>query len=566
MTKGSITHQQAAFLRYELASNDTRRQKAALQTLCRLVRSGWTLRPEARASFEQMAAGLTVNSTDAKVVRWGLNTIARIGTVANTAESAKYALRVHEGDPEIIAAGVSALAALYRGKIPTEIKMGEIDPATRMLAAMQTVAPRLLDKTSLTINIDGADPELLKLALILVGLNRDIQHLLHPRHENGVIVKDLGQHDDPIVRQYSVWSVIENKRLSIEHLGIPFTDVERQPPNVQSKLLQLGASAVQDLTERQELIIVGSNLPAEEAREGLANGLTQEFYEGLQDVTISWAQTENEQRVLLPLAEHFARHAEEVPSYRDEALAFFDRGAEFRERVRMGAEGTALYAEVRPGVDRLPSLFDEETDTERGAMIQRLQTVEELKVLMLNATPDPEFPVDPNYLPIRPDKEAMELRDRMTGVQKPRRRLIFETVYATRPDQIQQELVRHDPKILHFSGHGGGGALAFENRNGQIAPVSAGLLARIVQAYGALECVVLHACFTDDIAEACSPHVSHVVGSTESINDETAPRFTYMFYQAIATGRPYSQAFEMGRTEVALASEKEAAKYSIRSR
>jgi len=179
---------------------------------------------------------------------------------------------------------------------------------------------------------------------------------------------------------------------SIEHLGIPFTDVERQPPNVQSKLLQLGASAVQDLTERQELIIVGSNMPAVEAREGLANGLTQEFYEGLQDVTISWAQTENEQRVLLPLAEHFARHSEEVPSYRDEALTFFDRGTEFRERVRVGAEGTALYAEVRPGADRLPSLFDDETDPERGAMIQRLQTVEELKVLMLNATPDPKFP------------------------------------------------------------------------------------------------------------------------------------------------------------------------------
>lgn len=83
MSTSKITHQQAAFLQYELSSNDPRRQKVALQELCRLARSGKTFRPEAKANFEQMVAGLTVNATDLKVVRWGLNAIARIGTVAN---------------------------------------------------------------------------------------------------------------------------------------------------------------------------------------------------------------------------------------------------------------------------------------------------------------------------------------------------------------------------------------------------------------------------------------------------------------------------------------------------
>lgn len=109
-------------------------------------------------------------------------------------------LRRYEGDPEIVAAAVSALAALYRGRIPAEVEMGDVDPATRMLAAMQTVTPKLLDTVSLAIDIDTADAELLKLALIVIGLNRDIQHLLHPRHENGAIIKALGQHDNAIVR------------------------------------------------------------------------------------------------------------------------------------------------------------------------------------------------------------------------------------------------------------------------------------------------------------------------------------------------------------------------------
>lgn len=566
MAKGSITHQQAAYLRYELNSNDPRRQKTALQDLCLLARTGLTFRPEAKASFEQMVAGLTVNASDVKVVRWGLNAIARIGTVANTAESAKVALRRHEGDPEIVAAAVSALAALYRGRIPPEVAIGGVDPATRMLAAMQTVAPKLLDAVSLAIDIDTADAELLKLALVVVGLNRDIQHLLHPRHENGAIVRALGQHDDPIVRQYSVWAVIENARLGIEHLGIPFEAIEREPPNVQAKLLQLAPDVIADPIERQGIIIAGTNLPSVEAREGLARGLAYNFYDGLQDVTISWARTETDDRVLLPLAEHFARHAGEAPSYREEALVFHDRGPEFRERVRLGAEGTSLYAEVRSGADRIPGLFDNDTDVERRMMVERMQKERELKVLMLNATPDPTAPVDPDYLPIRPDKEAMELRERMAGVPNPRRRLVFETVYATRPDQIQQEMVRHDPKILHFSGHGGGGTLAFEDRDGRTASVTSASLARIVKAYGDLECLVLHACFSDEIAQACAAHVPHVVGSTDAIDDKTAPLFTYMFYQALATGRPCQQAFEMGRNEVALVREEEAAKYAIRSR
>lgn len=561
-----ITHQQAAFLQYELSSNDPRRQKAALQELCRLSRSGKTFRPEAKATFEQVVAGLTVNATDSKVVRWGLNAIARIGTVANTAQSAMMTLRRYAGNPEIVAAAVAALAALYRGRIPAEVAMSDVDPATRVLAAMQTVPPKLLDTVSLAIDIDTADAELLKLALIVIGLNRDIQHLLHPRHENGAIIKALGQHDDAIVRQYSVWAVIENARLGPEHLGIPFNRLEVQPPNVQSKLLQLAPTAIADPIERQDVIITGSNQSSIEAREGLARGLISTFYDGLQDVTLSWSETETDERVLLPLAEHFARHADDVPSYRVAALDFYDRGAAFRERIRLGAEGTRLYAEVRSNEGRIRDLFGGGLDLEGEEILKKTQAGHGLKVLMLNATPDPQMPVASNHRPIRPDKEAMELRDRLAAVPKPRRQITFETLYATRPDQIQQELLRHEPKILHFSGHGGGGALAFETRDGGAAPVTGDQLAQIVKAYGDLECIVLHACYSDSIAQACEAHVSHVIGSTDAINDETAPSFTYIFYQALAMGRPYAQAFEMGLAEVGLTDNAEAAKYKIRSK
>ena len=213
-----------------------------------------------------------------------------------------------------------ALAALYRGRIPPEFAMGGVDPATRMLAAMQTVAPKLLDAVSLAIDIDTADAELLKLALVVLGLNRDIQHLLHPRHDNGAIVRALGQHDDPIVRQYSVWAVIENTRLGVEYLGIPFDGINGSRLMCRRSSFSSLPKRSQIQSRQQDLIIAGTNLPSVEAREGLAMGLAHSFYDGLQDVTIPWARTESDDRVLLPLAEHFARHAGEAPSYRDEAL------------------------------------------------------------------------------------------------------------------------------------------------------------------------------------------------------------------------------------------------------
>lgn len=563
MTRRNISQQQAVFLRFELASNDARRQKTALQDLCRLYRSGLRFAPEAGVSFEQIVAGLAINSADEKVVRWSLNAIARFGTIGNTAESAKIALRSHANDPEIVAAAVSALAALYKGQIPDEDATREVDPATRMLAAMQTVAPKLLAKVDLAINIDTADPEILKLALIVVGLNRDIQHLLHPRHENGVIVRALGQHDNAIVRQYGVWAVIENERLGLQHLGIPLERVADQPSNVQAKMLQLGALAIVDPLERQDLIIAGSNLPKADAREGLAKGILHTFHDGLQDVTLEWMRTEADRRVQLLLAEHFARFAEEVPSYRDEAFALAARDNEFRERIYLGAEGTPLYAALRTEDLRGPAgLFDPETDEQMGTLLKNLRAgaeMEEIKVLVLNATPD-------DAGRIRPDKEAMELRERLKAATSPRRRLTFEIVYATRLDQIQQEMLRHCPKVLHFSGHGGRGALAFEAQDGSTELLPGHLLANILGDYAELECLVLHACFTNDVAKACEIHVPHVVGSTATISDLTAPKFTYIFYQALKMGKEYPTAFAMGRNEVALADEEEAKKYVLYSK
>lgn len=513
------------------------------------------LSPEERRDFEVEAGYLAVNSLDPKVVRWSLNTIARLGTQQGSAHSVTAALSRHAGDPEITGSAIAALAALYRGQIPDLPQGAEVSPEIRTLAAMQTVTAAQLGETQLRIDIDKADPELLKLALIVVGLNRDIQHLLHPRHENGTIVHALGEHDDSIVRQYSVWAVIENCRLGLKHLGIPFEKTESELENVQAKLLELGASSITDSSQRHELILVGSNFPSLLARQGLAKGLLHSFYDGLEGITLDWFDTEGEARVRVLLAEHFGRFADRLPSYETKATELAEEGGDLRRHVLLGADGSPLYRKLQQEQPAIGDLFASEGDG-MGGLIKMIHKEVTTKVLILNAMPN-------ELERIRPDKEAAALRERMAAMPSQRRPLSFEYVWATRLDQIQQELVRQRPAILHFSGHGAAGMLAFETECGKTAVLKGDMLARILKNYRDIECLVLHACYTDDVAQACLPYVSYVVGSVDSVDDSAAPRFSYLFYQSIAAGLEYERAFEMGKTEVAFESTEASSTYKL---
>lgn len=498
-------------------------------------------------------------ATDRKVVRWCMNVLARLGTKAS-AGCAETILKRYEDDPEIVAAAVSAISHFRLGQITELPTLRGVPPEVQMLASMQTVDPSRLAINGLKLDIYCASPEVLKLALIVVGLDRDVQNLLHPRHDNGDIVKELAQHDDPIVRQYSVWAVLENSRLSIEHLGIDLDRLEEEPANVQSKLLQLGASSLSDLVRRQDLIIRGTDLPSVDAREGLAKGLSNNYYDGLEGVALNWFDTDGSDRVQLVLAEHFARYADRVPSYREKALDLLNLGSDFRDRVLLGSEGTSLFAEIkRNETVTTPNLFDVGQDDPRSQLVEAVKMSENQTVLVLNATPD-----DQGCL--RADKEGALLERQLEMVKHRERELTVVHRHAVRLSDIQKELLNNRPKILHFSGHGGPGILVFEKDDGTSEMLGAENLAEILRIYGKLDCLVLHACFSEDVARACAKHVPVVIGSTDAIDDYTAPKFTYAFYQGLANGRDYKNSFEMGKAEVALASPEQAKLYVIYER
>lgn len=542
-----ISAGKTAFLKYAIETGNAQQKKSALQDVSRLYRQGHQLRPDSRNAFEQIINGIVLAHGDQKVVRWCLNALAQFGTRSGCTKYVELALQANEGKPEIVAAAVAALARMYNGRLEDVEALKNVDPVISILAAMQNTDPGKLDLSKVKINIDTADPQVLKLALITVGLNRDVDNLFDPRHSNGQIVKALGQYPDEIVRQYSVWSVIENRRLSIADLGIPFSRLEGEPPNVQSKLLQLAAEQIADRSERHDIIYRGTFLSSFEARRGLAKGLLEKYYDGLEEITIGWFDTEGDDEVKGHLAEHLARFSDDCPPYSTKAQAIVEADPTLRDRILLGAEQTELYVILKGESSGNGTLDLFQPSGDLATMLHGAPLLtkgrKSMKALMLAAAPL-------DQQPLRLDEEARDLREQLRLVNAPAADVQVEHRWAVRANQLQMEIMNEKPQILHFSGHGDHGLILLEDTSGNTAEVSAKAIADLIELNRSIDCVLLNACYSESVARLTAPHVKAVIGCNASIDDNAAIAFTRAFYRALAHGEPYDRAFRLAKNDV----------------
>lgn len=543
-----ITTQQTAFLRFELDHGDTRRKKKALQDVSRMYRGGARFNAENLEAVETTIDGLLLQSNqDRKVVRWSLNALGQLGRRTKSDNPVRLALKHYDGDPEITAAGIAALSSMHGGRIEEIDLFQNCDPCLRTLAALQNTDPKFLDLSKVRIDIDKADKEILKLALITVGLNRDVDNLFHPKHSNGQIIKALGTYPDDIVVQYSVWAIIENQKLGMHDLGVSTHPVDALPPNVQAKIMQLVAMRESDHDKRHALMLDGPYLPNADAREGMAKGLLSVYYEGLEGIMLDWSKQESVEYVRKLLAQHFARFSNVCVMYEEEALKLFDANPELRDHLRLGAEGQPLYKKLLLQDLRMGTadLFGEEDDFMQS--IKKTKPVRQtVKALMLLAAPK-----DADRL--RLDEEVRDLKDKLRVVQNAVVDVVVVNEWAVRVDQIQDALFNEKPQVLHFSGHGDTGMLFFEDRNGDAAPVDAKSFGELISLHAdTVKCVILSACYSEDVAKAVRAHVPWVIGCDQSIADDAAIAFSRAFYRAMANGQDYQKAFRHARNEVSL--------------
>jgi hypothetical protein len=170
--------------------------------------------------------------------------------------------------------------------------------------------------------------------------------MLNPRHDNAEMVKALGSHHDPIVSQYSVWAITENRNLSIEHLGLDLRDVESRPDNVKAWIFQLIAMSAKSLEDCREYLSLAISDTSPEVRSGLAVGLRDNYFSGLETLILDWLVNDNDQQVREYITDHIVRMSVYCPAYQQMATELYRdarNGLQTRQRMEANAIDRPVY-------------------------------------------------------------------------------------------------------------------------------------------------------------------------------------------------------------------------------
>lgn len=126
--------------------------------------------------------------------------------------------------------------------------------------------------------------------------------------------------------------------------------------------------------------------------------------------------------------------------------------------------------------------------------------------------------------------------------------------WAARIEDLRHALLHDKPQIVHFSGHGAGNqGFILETAAGQPQFVSTEALAGLFElCQGFVECVLLNACYSDVQALAIHRHIAYVIGMNYAILDRAAIQFSVGFYDALAAGRSYEDAYRIGCNAIEL--------------
>lgn len=149
-------------------------------------------------------------------------------------------------------------------------------------------------------------------------------------------------------------------------------------------------------------------------------------------------------------------------------------------------------------------------------------------------------------------------------------RLVAE--FAITPNDLQSAILKHKPKIIHFSGHGEKGdpelmetatklgidiknnaGLILQDSNGLKKLVSGKALANlfsIIKQKIDLQIVLLNACYSDEQAKSIGQFIPYVIGMNNPIGDLSAIAFSTGFYRGISTEKDIEYAFDLAKNMI----------------
>jgi hypothetical protein len=168
------------------------------------------------------------------------------------------------------------------------------------------------------------------------------------------------------------------------------------------------------------------------------------------------------------------------------------------------------------------------------------------KILILASNPRKDLDLDEEIRLLRNVVAQSRDRDQIEIVSEP----------GVRVGDLQGLLLRHEPEIVHFCGHGGGEAgLIFRMEGGGEQWVRAEALAGMFglnPICSHVKCVLLNACYSETQADAIVQSIDYVVGMSHEIQDNAAIAFSKGFYTGLGYGCSIEDSFEFGKNAIQL--------------
>ena len=172
--------------------------------------------------------------------------------------------------------------------------------------------------------------------------------------------------------------------------------------------------------------------------------------------------------------------------------------------------------------------------------------VRKVKVLFLAANPK-----GTSQLRLDEEIRSIDLALRQAEFQD---KFDIQQHWAVRIADLQGYLLRHQPDIVHFSGHGSTSSeIILEDNIGNSHVVSPRALSQLFSVLkDNIRFVVLNACYSEAQAQAIAKHIDCVIGMSNAIGDRAAISFAAAFYQALGYGRTVKAAFDLGCVQIDL--------------
>ncbi|MEG3959603.1 L-histidine N(alpha)-methyltransferase [Microcoleus sp. herbarium2] len=153
------------------------------------------------------------------------------------------------------------------------------------------------------------------------------------------------------------------------------------------------------------------------------------------------------------------------------------------------------------------------------------------------------------------DREIRELR-RVIDLADEKQQFEIIDVSAAQPKDLQEQLLKHKPQIVHFCGHGNGEqGLMFDNgQGGQLIDTEAfsNLLKLISNNIEPIQCVLLNACYSEVQARTLINDIDYVIGMKQEIEDKAAIAFSTGFYLALGHELGIDVSYEFGCNAIQL--------------